>query len=311
MNRFSFSFSSVNNLFNGIFPGVCSVLVIGLLQLAESAELGEIQKRIFDRQKQIEQILRDRKAGEDQFGLLQPRDGLPKEGKDLVESENVDRQAIFIEIGKQTGKNPEEVGQARASQIRDRLKPGILRMVQDPGGAWVWSDGVPQPPPPPVEVLKLLTRPGASLYREPDGEVLRSGLTQFTMFDVMDRGNGADGALWYRVAESGSAAAGWLRESETLEWRQALVMDYTSQRDRSRTLFFEDKEELRRLASTNNPERGQQVSLMAGMAASGQNPGHSVIAIEPVFDPITQEKTPVIIPIIEHEPFTIDGARDT
>lgn len=156
---------------------------------------------------------------------------------------------------------------------------------------------------------RLLTRPGANLRSVPEGDVSVSGISNFTMYDVLDQAESANMELWYQVSERDAVPLGWIREAEALEWHQSLVMQYTKQTNRNRVLYFDDKEELRTLAEMQPNDRAKEASRLVETAQQGGDPGRSVIALEPVFDQGTQE-IPVIIPILDHEVFKID-VRET
>jgi len=258
------------------------------------------------RQVEIGALLKDQKAGERNDGLLEPNGEPAPETTKLIDDENLDRRAAYDGISSATGVSSSEVGQRRAENIRNRLIPGVRRMVPTVAGEWEWSIGGADDQIPP----RLLTRPGASLRSAPDGDISISGLANFTMYDVVDHAKGAGGDLWYQVSERGGAPSGWILEAEALEWHQSLVMAYETQNNRNRVLFFNEKEELRDLAEMQESDRSKEVARLIEVVEAGGDPGRSVVAMEPIFDQRTQE-IPVIIPILDHETLTIDGTRET
>ena len=265
-----------------------------------------VSERMKARQAQLDQILKDQKAGERNDGLLEPMSDLTPEISKLIAEENRDREAIFSGIARASVTPISEIKKRRADSLRDRLLPGVYRMVPTEDGQWEWSVGQEERRMPP----RLLTRPGASLRSVPGGDVSVSGISNFTMYEVIDQAESASKDLWYQVSERGEAPLGWIREAEALEWHQSLVMQYTQQTNRNRVLYFFDKEELRILAQMPADDRAKETSRLVETAQKGGDPGRSVIALEPVFDQRTQE-IPVVIPILDHEVLTIDDVRET
>lgn len=287
-----------------LFAAIIPISGFGAL---DSPEVKAALDRMKSRQAEIDGILKQNQAGERNDALLEPMSDPPPAVAKLIEEENQDRGVVYAELAIASASSLENVKLRRAESLRERLIPGVFRMVPGPeDNKWEWSKGEKAERIPP----RLLTRPGASLYGAPDGNVTKSGLENFTMFEVLEQQKGSDENLWYRVAEKGGQPIGWLKEAESLEWHQALVMQYTPQRDRQRVLYFEDKEELRRLANLTEAERAREVPRLVELAETGKDPGRSIIATEPVFDQMTQE-IPVVIPILEHEKFSFDGVRES
>jgi uncharacterized protein YdbL (DUF1318 family) len=263
-------------------------------------------ERMLARQGEVEQILRDHQAGEDENGFLAPypdsSESTP-EIQALIDAENADRLIIYGGIAAAKNVSSEAAGEERAKFLRERLMDGIFRKIASDDGKWIWGDGAATPSE--RKLTRLLTRPGASLFAEPEGEVLRSPIAQFSMFEVSGKKNDEAGELWYEVAELGKPV-GWIRESQALEWYQALVMKYTRHPDRTRVLFFDRKIELKDFVETPLQDRSIEARRMEEIALQGGDPGRSVVAIEAEFDETTQD-IPVVIPILDHEVIEVDG----
>jgi serine/threonine-protein kinase PpkA len=259
-------------------------------------------ERMKARQAEVEGVLLGEKGGERNDGLLEPMNDAPSEAVGLIEEENRDREAAYAAIARATATPIAEVKERRAADFRERLDSRVWRMIPKEDGTWVWSKGKGKLPP------RLLTRPGASLRSAPDGDVTLSPIDNFTMFEVIDRAEGAGGEVWYQVSENGTSPSGWIRETESLEWHQALVMEYTPLTSgRHRVLFFDDKEELRTLADMRDLDRAKESARLVEVAERKGDPGRSVIGLEPV----SKGNMPMIIPILDHEMLMIDGVRET
>jgi uncharacterized protein YdbL (DUF1318 family) len=101
----------------------------------------EASKRMKARQAQVDQILKDQKAGERNDGLLEPMSELTPETSKLITEENRDREAIFSGIARASVTPISEIKKRRADWLRDRLVPGVYRMVPTDDAKWEWSVG--------------------------------------------------------------------------------------------------------------------------------------------------------------------------
>lgn len=115
---------------------------------------------------------------------------------------------------------------------------------------------------------KVLVRPGATLHSRPDAPDGRP-VPGFTLFHVYARQNG-----WIEVGpDAQGATLGWMKEEGTVAWRQTMVLAFTNPAGRERTMFFAERDPLRRIIlSANMPA--------AAAAARTANDGR-VVALEP------------------------------
>lgn len=72
-------------------------------------------------------------VGEDNRGFLSFR-GPSREGADIVDAENRDRQVVYRAIAAKTGATPQDVGMRRAKKIAQIEPHGVW--IQGPGGNW-------------------------------------------------------------------------------------------------------------------------------------------------------------------------------
>ncbi|MCR5084966.1 MAG: VWA domain-containing protein [Succinivibrionaceae bacterium] len=156
----------------------------------------------------------------------------------------------------------------------------------DPGRTPVAVDGSEGLP------LRILTRPGASLYSDSTGaSVLKGNLPTFSSYYVYTRPQGEElyaGTGWYEVGtDDQGAIAGWIKADDLFEWKQAMCLTYTHPDGRSPVLMFDDEDYLSTLAgmdpATRAPEVDKIYSSIDQAASSGQPlPGDfPVISMEP------------------------------
>ena len=101
---------------------------------------------------------------------------------------------------------------------------------------------------------RILTRPGAALRTTPT-ETQPSGqpLPPLSIFFVYNRRDAAGGG-WLEVgAASQGNTAGWLRQEDTIAWKQTLTVAFTNPAGREPTLFFRSAAELGKLLQTPDP----------------------------------------------------------
>lgn len=101
------------------------------------ADGGEVLRdRMKDRLPAIDQLKKERVAGENNQGFLEVRteESLERAQRELIEAENRDRLEVYRLIAAQAEATPEVVGQARARQIAERSARGIW--LQNEKGDW-------------------------------------------------------------------------------------------------------------------------------------------------------------------------------
>ncbi len=115
---------------------------------------------------------------------------------------------------------------------------------------------------------KVLVRPGATLHTLPEAADGRP-IPGFTLYHVYARRDG-----WIEVGpDAQGAPIGWMREERSVAWRQTMVLSFTNPVGRDRTMFFAERDPLRRVILA-------QDMTAAAAAARIANDGR-VIALEP------------------------------
>lgn len=117
------------------FARILLPLVMFLPLLASAAEdAGTINRRMIARLPAIDALKERKVVGENNAGYLEVRGTATAEDQKLVSSENSDRKAVYELIANQQSTSADAVGRARARQIAERSKPGVL--LQSPDGKW-------------------------------------------------------------------------------------------------------------------------------------------------------------------------------
>ena len=110
-----------------------SVFILGMLINNVYSSSSEIKQRMISRLPLI-QALKDKGiVGENNKGFLEFIGG-KKEGADVVQAENKDREEVYAAIAKQQGTTVEVVGKHRAIQITKNARAG--EWLQDGKGKW-------------------------------------------------------------------------------------------------------------------------------------------------------------------------------
>ncbi|MDM8540823.1 YdbL family protein [Desulfococcaceae bacterium HSG9] len=115
------------------FLKISASFVFILFFMATFVQSADIKSRMQARLPQIIKLKTQGIIGENSQGLLEFR-GANKNGADIVNAENADRQKIYKAIAKQQGVDVTLVSQKRAQQIR--AKAGAGEWLQKPDGQW-------------------------------------------------------------------------------------------------------------------------------------------------------------------------------
>ena len=95
---------------------------------------------------------------------------------------------------------------------------------------------------------RVVTHPGASLLGgAANGAPVLASVTPFSVLYVYDRKDG-----FVEVGPSSGAATGWLAESKTTLWPQAMTLLFTARSGRSPVLFFRDEQSLKDVCSADD-----------------------------------------------------------
>ncbi|HHJ16973.1 MAG TPA: VWA domain-containing protein [Gammaproteobacteria bacterium] len=125
---------------------------------------------------------------------------------------------------------------------------------------------------------RVLTRPGASLVKQPGQTDAGKPLAVFSRFYVYARSD-AQGKEWLEVGpDPRGNTSGWLRADLTVPWKQQLVLAFANPAGRERNLLFASRDALADVLESE--EAGK---LAAGLRAKVEKGGRDerVISIEP------------------------------
>ncbi len=112
---------------------VVSIALFTATAAVQAQSLDELRQRMEKRLPDIDALKSKGAVGENNKGMLEPRDGSSAAVAAAAE-ENKDRTAVYAALAKRTGSTPEAVAQARAKQIIQRSAPGVW--VQRENGEW-------------------------------------------------------------------------------------------------------------------------------------------------------------------------------
>ena len=107
-----------------------------LLTVAAQAESAELKERFLQRKPLLEQMKTLEWIGENNLGFLAFRSstGQSEENIQVIQAENEDRTAVYMEIAVKLNTSAEEVGKRRAVQIAALAAVG--HWLQDADGIW-------------------------------------------------------------------------------------------------------------------------------------------------------------------------------
>lgn len=95
---------------------------------------GTVKARMAQRISQIDEMKKRGVVGENNRGMLEPREGASAADTDLIAAENKDREAAYSYLAEQNKTTADMVARARARQIAQSAVSGVW--VQDGSGAW-------------------------------------------------------------------------------------------------------------------------------------------------------------------------------
>ncbi len=154
---------------------------------------------------------------------------------------------------------------------------------------------------------RVLTRPRAKLYPQPDQS---SGGTEQTLFSVFyvfarERQNSED---WVQVGpRRDGTPTGWILARETEDWRQNIVLLFEPPRGRKPILFFKSDGDLR-ATFEDPPWTGDQIDRIIRSARQDGEASSGVIAVEPETWPDYRTQF-YLIPILKAEKVSPGGGR--
>lgn len=156
---------------------------------------------------------------------------------------------------------------------------------------------------------RILTRPLAALSATPGANPAAgaAALPTFTHFYVFER-KVEGGKNWLRVGPNrNQAPTGWLPESATVPWRQAVALAFNQAPNRPPVLFFDQRPPLDALLADQH--RGERVTRLVENARSRSLPPDSgVLAMEP--QPVADFRSSFyLLPILEAQDVQVPGVR--
>ena len=115
-----------------------SAFLVALLGFALPAALvaqdPSLKQRMIQRLPSIQDLKARKVVGENNRGFLEARSSATPDDSRLVQEENRDRDAVYVEIARQQCTTKEAVGRTRAGQIAERSPSGVL--LQAANGSW-------------------------------------------------------------------------------------------------------------------------------------------------------------------------------
>ena len=124
---------------------------------------------------------------------------------------------------------------------------------------------------------RVLTRPGATLVPRP-GASKGKPQPAFSRFYVYGQAQEA-GKEWIEVGvDTRGNTVGWLPADMTAPWRQQLALAFSNPAGRQRILFFNAKEDLRKVLESDTPGK-LAAPLRETVVNNGRDP--KIVSIEP------------------------------
>lgn len=116
------------------FTRIFLPLMLFLPFIAQAEDAGAINSRMVARIPAIDALKERKVVGENNRGYIEIRGSATAGDERLVADENRDRGAAYELIARRESTSPDAVGRARARQIAERSRPGVL--LQAPDGSW-------------------------------------------------------------------------------------------------------------------------------------------------------------------------------
>ena len=105
-----------------------------ILMCSAVAFAGQLQDRMKARVPDIVALKAKGVIGENHLGYLEFV-GQSREGADIVEAENADRQTLYTAVAQKTGASVEQVASRAALKWKENLGPG--EFFKNPDGQWI------------------------------------------------------------------------------------------------------------------------------------------------------------------------------
>jgi serine/threonine-protein kinase PpkA len=141
---------------------------------------------------------------------------------------------------------------------------------------------------------RVLTVPDARLYSAPDTAVSSEAVVPFSVYYVYQR-NGD----WLQVGvDSYGKIDGWIQQSSSIVWNQALTVSFRDPQETQRVLMFDNKDALQQLVEDNDQEAYARLYQQA--VKNERIKDNPVIAIQPEAHVDIRENF-YLVPIKRHE----------
>ena len=163
--------------------------------------------------------------------------------------------------------------------------------------------------------LRVLTRPLSAVYPQPDATVnpVEENLPAFKPLYVYTKPAASDFGdedQWYEVGtDADGTVLGWMQAKDVMEWKQAMCLAYTHPDGRTPVMMFSNHDALSDIVNSDTDTRITAVDDLLSTLGSGNIPeDFPLLSMEPkraVFMYIEEQF--YLLPILQHEPVTIDG----
>lgn len=141
---------------------------------------------------------------------------------------------------------------------------------------------------------RVLTIPDAQLYETADIRATAQAITPFSVFYVYQRQDD-----WLQVGvDSFGRISGWIPESQSIVWNQALTVSFKDPQDTQRVMMFDGRDELQRMI--NDYDQEGYARLYQAVVSGESIENNPVIAIQPEAH-VDIRNNFYLVPIKQHE----------
>lgn len=152
---------------------------------------------------------------------------------------------------------------------------------------------------------RVISRPGATLNRQPQDAPAGEALLPFSVFYVYGRRPESGNAEWLEVGRSSRGQPdGWIKADQAIEWRHNMTVAFNNPAGRDRVLFFRERTDV---LGAMGSDAAARVAEMRAQAAAGRMAANSpVMAIEPEVH-IDIARRFYLLPILQAERATLQS----
>lgn len=141
---------------------------------------------------------------------------------------------------------------------------------------------------------RVLTIPDARVYQQPNTTAEASSVIPFSVFYVYQRDND-----WLQIGhDSFGRIAGWIPETQTIVWNQALTVSFKDPQDTQRVMMFGERPALQKLIEDYDQEA--YAKIYQAVVNEEQLADNPVIAIQPEGH-VDIRNNFYLVPIKQHE----------